>query len=190
MMIRKINPIIIINGIFLLVMILLFGRFLNTGRLFSSPAPLDRLEAQLTGHFFSEDSVYELNGHKIQSLPGEPHAVMLGFVVSPSLDFPWKDGWLFKLSNFGSGEWIAEEYDSTGLHKWTGCELVFRVNGQGFLGETVGTECESDSMGNPVTLSLRSAPDSLIFATHRKNPNGGEDIGQEILFLRQLTDKK
>lgn len=188
-MIRKLNPIIIVNGIFLIVMMLLFGRFVNTSQLFSKPTDLEILESQLMGHFFTPDSIYELTSfsRKLDKANGEKSA-MLTFSSAPPLVSPWGNGWSLLLSNFGSDEWLAERFDSTGHVRQKGCELVFRKQGVGFIGETLGSECGLDSAGNLITPHLRSAPDSLIFATHRKNPDGRVISGQQWLFLRRLTD--
>ena len=185
---RKLNPIIIINGVFLIVMMLLFARFVNTSKFFSKPTALEVLASQLTGHFFTADSIHELKSERIENQPHLSNSILLAFSANPPLAPPWDGHWFFKLSEFGSNEWLAEIFDSTESVSRTGCELVFRSVNSGFSGETVGAECRLDSAGYGVTLSLRSAPDSLIFATRRNYPDGSEVSGQKMLFLRRLTD--
>jgi len=185
---RRINPIIIINGIFLIVMMLLFSRFVNTGSLFTKPSPLQNLTTQLTGDFISSDSVFHLKSRVLAAEdPNDNHVKIVRFVVTPPLFKPWSERWTFNLSEFGPLELLAEGFDTLGT-KWIGCELAFRANGENFRGMTIGQECGVDSAGNYLTLSLRTASDSLIFATHRNDPVERGQTGGMITFLRQPTD--
>ncbi|MCF7798150.1 MAG: hypothetical protein K9N11_09350 [Lentisphaeria bacterium] len=185
-MARRINPILIINGIFLVVMMLLFARFVNTGALFQELSSLEKLSRHLTGYFITPDSAMNLQGILLtdeQNDGNEQVGHHIRFTVSPPLPAPWSDGWTFRLSQFGPLEILAEGYGTTGK-RWSGCEMVFQAEDEMFTGETIGTVCSVDSVGVHRVLSLRTAADSLIFATRRIARDGVEDFSRQIVFLR------
>lgn len=187
---RRLNPILVINGIFLIVMMLLFARFVNTGTLFQEPSAIEKLKRHLAGAFMTADSSYHLQVTEVPAMAGrEPKdqtQFTLQFTASPPLPAPWNDSWTFQISRFGPLEILAEVYDGAG-QRWNGCELVFHAEDDAFVGKTLGGVCGVDSAGQYLTLSLRTAADSLIFATRQILPNGGADFSRELLFLRQPT---
>lgn len=147
-MTRRINPILIINGIFLVVMMLLFARFVNTGALFREPSAMEKLTRQLKGDFITPDSAYTLA--IIEATPDGEHEDgqtihTLHFTAAPALPFPWEDGWTFRISAFGPLEILAEGFDLEG-NRWTGCEMVFVPENEDFVGENIGAMCGVDSL--------------------------------------------
>ncbi len=181
---RRFNPIIIINAIFLIAMFFLFARFVNTRNLFTQPSALEILARDLTGRFNHADGEQSLTVTEIKRETPVPMSIWLEFKFNPSLPAPWDTGWQFKISRFGRSEWLAEWYSRTDSTKINGCEVVFHRSPNGFKGATVNDQCQLDRTERYYTLMLRTAPDSLTFASHETGVTDSGRFLNKLIFLR------
>ena len=182
---RRFNPIIIINGIFLIAMFFLFAHFVNTRNLFTQPSALEVLAHDLTGRFIHADGEQALTVTEIKREALESMSIWLKFEFKPSLPAPWGPGWQFKISRFGRSEWLAEWYSLTDPTKINGCEVVFHRSRNGFKGMTVNDQCHLGSTEIYYTLRLRTAPDSLIFASLETVVTDSDEFLNKLIFLHE-----